>query len=468
MTSKTKENQGSFRDPSGRIYEHDGRIFRTVNEVARSSYESARDNGVFVDLEARRRLVSTVEVPVDNWPEGIPTAAYLLEHERVRLISYPYEWCFGQLKAAALHHLDLQIDLLERNFVLSDATAYNIQFIGAKPIFIDVLSVRPYVEGEFWQGHRQFCEQFLNPLLLRSLFGVAHNGWFRGNLEGIASADLARLLSLRHNLSWNILSHVTLQAKAEAHAVSSPVSALEKAKRSKSLSRMGYQGILTQLRNWIEKLHPANQSKTIWGDYAKTNTYTNVEADVKKQAVRDFAARVQPRTLVDLGCNTGDYSVAALEGGAESVIGFDFDQRAVDLAYAKAVEQSLNYLPLWLDAANPSPNQGWRQAERLGFAERVKADAMIALAFEHHLAIGKNAPLPQVVDWLIQTAPTGIIEFVPKHDETVQQMLALRDDVFADYSEETFLQSLEAKARVVNKQVVSSSGRTLFTYEKMQ
>ena len=60
---------------------------------------------------------------------------FLLEHKKIPFISYPYEWSFEQLKDAALHHLDFNIFLLEKNFQLSDATAYNIQFIGNKPIF---------------------------------------------------------------------------------------------------------------------------------------------------------------------------------------------------------------------------------------------------------------------------------------------------------------------------------------------
>ena len=468
MTVLAKLDQGSFRDPSGQVYEHNGRIFRTVNEAARGSYEASRDAGVIADLSAKRRLVQCDEVAASAWPDSIPRAAYLLEHQRIPFISYPYEWCFGELKAAALHHLSLQLELLERNFVFSDASAYNVQFIGSRPIFIDTLSLRPYREGEFWQGHRQFCEQFLNPLLLRSLFGVPHNAWFRGSLEGITTADLSRLLSFRQKLSWNVLSHVTLQAKLEAQAVNSPTKAIEKAKRAKGLSRIGYQGILTQLRNWIERLQPAFTGRTVWGDYAKENTYTDEEASAKKQAIRRFAASVRPKSLIDLGCNTGDFSVAALEGGAESVVGFDFDHRAVDLAYARAVDGNLNFLPLWLDAANPSPDQGWQQAERPGFSKRAKADAVIALAFEHHLAIGKNVPLPQVIKWLVETAPTGIMEFVPKNDTTVQQMLALREDIFPGYSEAAFVQALEQNSRIVGRQVVSNSGRILFVYDRRQ
>src|SRR3546814_11800804 len=90
--------------------------------------------------------------------------------------------------------------------------SYNIQFDGPRPVFIDVLSFRRYREGEFWTGHRQFCEQFLNPLLMRALCGIPPNAWYRGAQEGIATEDLNRVLSTRRKLSWNVLSEVTLQA----------------------------------------------------------------------------------------------------------------------------------------------------------------------------------------------------------------------------------------------------------------
>jgi ribosomal protein L11 methylase PrmA len=220
------------------------------------------------------------------------------------------------------------------------------------------------------------------------------------------------------------------------------------------------------LRNCVARPDPTRTGKTVWGDYAADNTYSGAEAQDKRRFVSAFAAKVRPEILVDIGCNTGDYAAAALEGGAGSVVGFDFDQRALDLAFARARTDKLKFLPLWLDASNPSPDQGWMQAERAGFGARVKVDALIALAFEHHLAIAKNVPLPQVVDWLVDRAPVGIIEFVPKDDPTVQTMLALRDDIFDDYGIETFTGQLSERARIVDRKVVSESGRTLFVYDR--
>lgn len=466
LMGKLFQETGSFRDPAGNVFVADNRVFRSINEVARAGYEEIRGKGILSKVIQQGYLIGFEELSKSDWPIDTLGAAYVVEHPRIPYISYPYEWSFSQLKAAALHHLDFQLALLESDVVLSDATAYNIQFIGCKPVFIDFLSLRPYRKGEFWLGHRQFCEQFLNPLLLRAFNGIYHNAWFRGSLEGIRTIDLARLVPTSKKFSWNVVSQVILQAKLDSKVINTPDKLIKKAKSHGQLSKNAYYGFLSQMRKWISKLVPADGGKTAWRDYAHTHTYTSKEAALKRQFVKDFIAATKPKTLIDMGCNTGDYSVVALESGAEYVVGFDFDQQAIDLAFSRAIDQQLPFLPLFLDAANPSPNQGWMQAEREGFAGRTKADALVALAFEHHLAIARNIPLQQVIQWLVNIAPHGVIEFVPKSDSTIQRMLSLREDIFYDYSVETFEIHLKSLSTIIKKQFVSESGRCLFWYER--
>ncbi|WP_372841387.1 class I SAM-dependent methyltransferase [Phaeovulum sp.] len=463
MTLSGVRLAGSYRDPKGQVLRVGARVLRTVQPVAREQYAFIRT--LMPEAEAAGFLVETTELPKDAWPEGTADAAFVLEHAVVPYVSYPYEWGFAQLQVAALHHLDFQIWLLERGAALSDATAYNVQFIGAKPVFIDLLSIIAYEEGSFWVGYRQFCEQFLNPLLLRACKGVAHNCWYRGALEGIATEDLAALLTMPEKLSPNVLTHVVLHARLQRRARENPDAALTRAKGSAKLSRNAYKGMLTGLRAWIARLRPRDGGATTWGEYAAHNSYRSEEAKAKADVIAEFVRRRAPASILDLGCNAGDYAVVALEAGASFALGFDFDQVAVDRAFHRAQNLGLAFLPLWLDAANASPNQGWRQAERDGFAERARADAVLALAFEHHLAIGKNIPLAEVVAWIVERAPCGLIEFVPKSDPTVQIMLTLREDIFGDYSEESFRAALEQVAQVVKKTTVSATGRSLYEYE---
>ncbi|NSY98674.1 class I SAM-dependent methyltransferase [Agrobacterium tumefaciens] len=449
---------GSFRDPAGHVFELNGRLYRTVTEFGASGYEAVRDAQIFQVLSEKGWLV-----PILKECPGSGTDRYTLEIERLQWITYPYEWSFELLKAAAVFHIDLHLYLLQRDFTLTDATAYNVQFRGVTPVFIDHLSIRPYRDGEFWSAHRQFCEQFLNPLLLRAYVGRPHNAWYRGSMEGVSVADMAAILPTRRKLSWNTLTNVVLQNRFQS-GTSGDATKISIA--GKKLPKQAFVGMLRQLRKWISSLVPGDKRKTVWADYSLTNTYNDAEREAKHQFVSTYVADSQPLSVIDLGCNTGEYSERALTAGARSVIGFDFDVQAIDQAYHTALRKKLSFTPLFLDARNPSPNQGWMNQERSSFSQRFRADGVLALAFEHHLAIAHNVPLASFIEWLLSIAPTGVVEFVPKSDPTVQKMLALREDIFPDYDADNFDNLLRQQARIIRKQVVSHSGRTLFQFSQ--
>lgn len=457
--------QGSFRDPAGHIYRIEDRIFRTISDVAAGDYEFVRDSGFLSSMADSGAVIATREVGREVLGDVAANARHVVEHPKIEFVSWPYEWSFPMLRAAALHHLDVHLAALEADITLSDASAYNIQFEGTRPLFMDILSFRPYREGELWIGHRQFCEQFLNPLLMRAKLGIVHNYWYRGSQEGIPAADLRRMLPLSKKLSWNVMVHVVAQAALQASGTGKSDDAASAIKAGK-LPKAAFVRMLNGLKSWIAKLEPAGGSKTVWRDYATDHSYSDQEALAKTRFVASYAGDVMPGMLWDLGCNTGDYSESALRAGAKKVIGFDFDQGALEVAFARAETQSLDFLPLFFDGANPSPDQGWNQAERQGMKARADADGILALAFVHHLAIAKNIPLDELVAWLISLAPTGVLEFVPKSDPMVGQLLRLREDIFADYTEETFRALISERASIVREEKVSATGRRLIQFAK--
>ena len=459
-------DEGSFRDPSGRVFTVEGRIFRTVTRRAAPDYEVLRDKGLLRELVDDGLLIAANEMPRGDFTDLSDEVVHVVEHPRLPFIAYPYEWPFSALKAAALFHLDLHLGLLEQGATLSDASAYNVQFDGVRPLFIDLLSLRPYRQGEYWFGHKQFTEQFLNPLLLTALLGVPFQSWYRGALEGIATSDMVRLLPFRRKLYWKALTHVVLPARFQARAAAT--GGLERAARAgrRQLPLNAYQGLLRQLRGWIAKLDAPFGDATTWADYDATHGYESGDFEAKRHFVARFTEAVKPGVLWDFGCNTGEFSELALESGAARVIGFDCDQGALEKAFGRASDRKLAFQPLYLDAANPSPDQGWRQRERKGLSRRDRPDALAALAFEHHLAIGRSVPLVDLVGWLTGLADQGVIEFVEKSDPRVQRMLALREDIFEDYDRHVFEAALRARARIVAAETMSSGRRILYWYER--
>jgi ribosomal protein L11 methylase PrmA len=456
---------GSFRDPSGHVYRVGDRIIRTVTEVGRQQFEFARQSGILEALVKDGRLLpfDLIEGKKGSVPLG-EQVAYVLEVPKLPFVSFPYEWPFPALKAAALLHLDIQISALERSVTLCDSSAYNVQFLGTRPTFIDHLSFRRYEQGEVWAGHRQFCEQFLIPLLLRALFGITHNAWYRGTLEGIPVAEFSRLLKWRHYLSKDLLTHIILQSWFQRSTEKTSLVLDRAAASVGKLPVESYRKMLKGLRDWIVVLEPLESSKSTWQDYSKDNSYQAEETLQKASFIRDFAASHRPKQVWDFGCNVGAFARASLQGGAGYVVGFDFDQGALDGCYTRASADKLPIQPIVMDMANVSPNQGWMGIEREGLDARRSADAIVALAVVHHLVITRNIPLGEFLDWLVDLAPCGVIEFVPKQDPMVHQLLALREDIFDNYNWEFFKDRIAHRAQIDRVCTLRQNGRMLLSY----
>lgn len=394
-----------------------------------------------------------------QWGEDV---AYLLKHPTIPFISFPYEWSFEQLRAAALLHLNVHMIALEHGVTLSDATAYNIQFLGSAPVFIDTLSFIPYREGMLWDGHRQFVEQFVTPLLFWTYCGVAPHGWYRGTLRGIERAALHRLMPLRGKLSFAYGTHVYLPQLFESRQHGERKG---KPADPRPLPKEGLLFMLRQLKAWLERL-PAPRMQGHWHDYVSYRSYSAEELGDKGEFVKYAIRSTRPGQLWDIGCNTGEYSALALEAGAGYVVGFESDAGALGQAVKRAKEGGLAFLPLCMDLCSPSTSSGWAQQERPGLLERRKASFMLALAVLHHIVIGNNVPLTQALHFLLSLADEGIVEWVPKSDVMVQGMLRNREDVFDDYTQERFLSCIGENATILRQQELSPGGRLLVHYKK--
>lgn len=457
---------GSFRDPTGSVYAAGGKIFRGVSQDAGETVRALLGSAFF-KRHAGAGIVDTRLVDVQQVSHaGLPDVdaqrfPVWMEHERLEFISYPYEWSFELLKSAALLQVQLHIEALEAGFDVKDASAYNIQFRGCKPVFIDIPSFAPYRENAYWIGYKQFCEHFLAPLALNAYARVDFNHWFRGALEGIDIVSASRLLPLRSFFSPSLLMNIHAQAWAMSR-----VKAVGDAPRERQLTglpRKNYVHLLQSLQRFISGLQA--HGSTFWADYKNDSSYSAAGAREKEALVMQFLQDHAVRRLLDVGCNTGHYSQKAIEAGVQYVVGTDFDTGALNVAVQTATRKGLNITPVLLDVCNPSPAMGWNLAEREPLLARLPPmDASIHLAVMHHVVIGKNIPLQEYADWVVRLAPRGLVEFVPKSDPMVAGLLAHREDVFPDYSQDRFVQLLGRHAQVVAIRRMPATDRVLIEF----
>jgi hypothetical protein len=446
----------SFRDPSGFVYTRAGVLYRQVNRVFQREFEAVTASGVYQELARDGLLVPHEAVPLELAATG--EAVAVLRPEPVRFISYPYEWSFGQLRDAALLTLEIQERALAKGLTLRDASAYNVQFDAGRPVFIDTLSFEPRTEGAPWVAYRQFCEHFLVPLALMSGVDPSLALLLRTHLDGVPLELGTRLLGRRSWLRPGLLFHVRLHAMAQRRYRDRPPEARVTAR---GVSAQTVQGLARSLRSVVQGLD-WDPGGTEWSDYTSDNNYSAEAAGSKRDLVAAMLRGRGARTVWDLGANTGEYSRAAL-AAAEQVVAFDIDPAAVERNYRRVrAEGERNILPLRMDLTNPSPALGWAHRERLSLEQRGPADALLALALLHHLAIGHNLPLERVAGFLAQLGRTLVIEFVPKSDSQVQRMLRSRPDIFPQYTREGFEAAFSRSFHIDTVTPVAGSERLMY------
>ncbi len=451
----------SFRDPSGFLFRHDSTLYRQVNPVYAANYDALMESGCYAFLVEAGLMVPHVEVDAAALP-GVEGAYRVLRPDEVPFVSFPYEWCFSQLKDAALLTLELQSRALDFGLSLKDASAYNVQFAGGRPVFIDTLSFERYVEGRPWVAYQQFCRHFLAPLALVAYRHADLARLARIYIDGPPLDLVSRLLPLRTRLRFGLLSHLHLHARSQARHADAAADGTPPRIPPMSLTMM--RGILWNLESTVRRLEwkPAG---TEWARYYEEMTYSDAEHAEKRALVESCLDEIRPRTVWDLGANTGFFSRLASERGIET-LAFDLDPAAVELCYRKVREDGeTQLLPLVMDLTNPSSAVGWDEAERPGLRARGPADLVLALALVHHLAIGNNVPLERVARFFRGVGRTLVVEFVPQSDSQVVRMLATREDVFPEYTRDGFEKAFASCWSMRRSQKIEGTERVLYLYE---
>ncbi len=463
-------DDGSFKDPSGRVYRAcreagEQRIIRGLNQTAAAAMEKLLAEPFFQELVGGGHIVKTSLFSAEDpdarrvMEEGWSNA---VEHEIVDFVTWPYEWPFSMLKDAAL----LQLRLLEASvlngWILKDATPFNIQWNGSRPVFIDVPSFVPWEGGEYWQGYRQFCSTFLTPLLLTAHLGVPFQPLLRSRLEGIPPEEAVKYFYGLRRFKRGVLSHIWFPAKAE-----SQMRRREGAQQSRGRGRRQTKTMLLSLLDSLNRLvarlsyGPASSD---WARYSETHSYEG-DFERKKDFVERHISARRPDLTWDLGANTGMFSRIAAQR-SRMVVAVDSDQDAVELLYREVRGGGpKNVIPLVMDLANLSPGQGWAGRERAAFDRRTGPDMVLCLALVHHMRVSANIPLPLFIGWLRSLKATIILEFVRRGDEMFQKLLENKRENYTDYSAENFEAEVSRHFSISDRLKLKDGKREIFLLE---
>jgi len=462
--SAGRQHGASFRDPAGFVFTRDGVLYRQINEPGSADYDKLLSSGLYGDLVKSGDLVPHEEVDRELSPDG--RACRVIRPERMSFISYPYEWCFSQLKDAALLTLRLQKAAMARGMSLKDATAYNVAFSNGRPIWIDTLSFTVPKPDMPWVAYGQFCQMFLAPLALASQVDIRLLQLLRSYIDGLPLDLASALLPTVSKLRPGLLMHLHLHATAQRRV---PAQKEQKASKTSTrrFSRTALIGIVDSLERTVKRLE-WRAPGTTWGNYYDATNYTDAAFAHKREIIESVIDRVLPLTVWDLGANDGTFSRLASDRGIPTVA-FDVDPVAVEKNYRRASAASERHvLPLLLDLTNPSGAYGWANEERDALATRGPADLALLLALVHHLAIAHNVPLERIAEYVARLARTIVIEFVPKADSQVQRMLASREDIFDSYTQDDFERAFGTRFTIEEAIPVRESVRTIYVMRRRE
>lgn len=382
----------------------------------------------------------------------------VMELETVPFISYPYEWCFEQLRDAALLTLDVAMTSLEHGMILKDASAFNIAWLEGRPVFLDHGSFTRYEEGRPWQAYRQFVMHFLGPLTLCKYFDSRMLSLLSSHLDGIPLDLLGSLLPFSSHFSFSTQMHIHWHARMEAsHERTFDTQMVAKAKMTKK----HLMELLNYLHGSVLDMKPRH-SRSEWENYYDETNYSASAQESKRQMVDSYCSRLKPSRVVDLGANNGLYSRVAAKH-ADIAVAADIDCNAVESMYLK---RDPKLYPIVQDLCNPSSACGVLCHERESFAQRAHGDLAMGLALAHHLRIGGNWTLEQLAELFSETGAHCLVEFVPKEDSQVKKLLQSREDIYDDWNLDDFTEVFRRRFKSCSVEPVADSRRSMLFCSK--
>ncbi|MDQ6845217.1 MAG: class I SAM-dependent methyltransferase [Bacteroidota bacterium] len=456
--SNMERHPASFKDPSGFVFQKDFSFYRQVNQLYAEEYDLLMSSGLYQELTDKKYLIPHAET--DKHISGTGNCYKTLLPEQLSFITYPYEWCFDQLKDAALLTLAIQKTSIRYGMILKDAAHFNVQFRNGRPVFIDTLSFEKYDASKPWIAYRQFCECFLFPLFLQKYLKIEIQKFMLAYPSGIPVDVTKKMLPWKSNFNLGVGLHVSLQSKIKADNDS-----------------RGYTGqfdqtkmlrLITNLEDNIKACTLNEKDKTNWSNYYDETIISQSYLSEKEIIFRRLMSFAAFKTVLDIGANDGFFSKIISEKAA-SVVSIDFDAYCINNLYCftKKANRS-NILPLCIDFSNPTPATGFNNTEHASFLQRAQFDLILALAILHHLSITKNIPLADIAGAFGRIAKTVIVEFVSKDDVKLQQLLRHRKDIFSNYHEAGFEEAFGKYFTTISKDKIPGTSRTLYLLKRKE
>jgi len=457
----------TFRDPAGELRLAKGCALRRIRAAAEEETRAFLESPLRKTLERSGDLISS-RIAEPGSHSCISSGEFWLEHPRIDPISYPWEWTTAQWRAAAELTLRVASQAIDAGWTLKDATPLNILFSGPHPILVDVLSFeRRDPHSSVWLAYGQFVRTFLLPLLAAKYLSWPLQATLFAR-DGYEPRQIYEALPRWRRMNPKLLDVVTLATVFERPGQRRAASKKTPSTTDPALARHDLQKRIARLGRQIR--HAAGErGHSQWSRYEQTaGHYQAADVEEKQQFVKSALTRCQPRHVLDIGANTGTYSLLAADAGA-NVVALDSDSAALEQLWRTALDRNKPVTALVADIARPTPAAGWRNREHLSLLDRLNGrfDLVLMLAVVHHLILRHQLPLTHVADLCASlTQRWLLLEWVPPSDPMFQEWLRGRDDLYGHLTEHDLTRAFAPHFAVVDRAQLGN-GRVLLLFDRI-
>lgn len=457
----------TFRDPAGELRLTAGYALRRIRPAAVEETQAFLASPLRSSLEQSGDLIPSKVAAPGSHP-SIAAGEFWLEHPRLDPISYPWEWTTAQWRAAAELTLRIASRAIDAGWTLKDATPLNILFSGPRPILVDVLSFeRRDPHSSVWLAYGQFVRTFLLPLVAaKYLSWPLHATLFER--DGYEPRQIYEALPRWRRLNTDLLDVVTLATVFERPGSKRGGSKMTQPTTDPSLATHVLQKRIARLGRQIQNA-AGQHGDSQWSRYEQSaGHYQPTDVEEKQLFVKRALARCQPKRVLDIGANTGTYSLLAADAGA-TVVALDSDTAALEVLWRTAAKQNKPITALVANIARPTPAAGWRNREQFSLLERLSVgfDLVLMLAVIHHLILREQLPLAHIADLCAGlTRRWLLLEWVPPSDPMFQEWLRGRDDLYGHLTESDLTHAFVPHFSVVERAQLGN-GRVLLLLDRI-
>jgi SAM-dependent methyltransferase len=366
--------------------------------------------------------------------------------------------------------LNLAEEALADGWMLKDATPWNILYSGGRAVFCDILSFEPKSRSGIWCAYAQFQRTFLLPL-----YAYARHAWpvhasFLELRDGIAPSTLEPVVRGWRRWAPFELQTIILPTKlalgvAERRDHASVVAPMMATIDNQKLSDFIFRRSFLRLQDQLAAVRPPVRKSSQWSNYANNlQHYDSSDREIKSAFVRSALSQTGAGSVLDIGCNVGEYSFMAATQGA-AVTAADFDVAALETLYERVKRDHLPITPVVLNFARPTPAVGWNNREVDSFLDRARGRfrVVMMLGLLHHLIVTERIPLKFIVEVIFELESAFLlIEWISPQDTRFRQIANTHGDLYQNLTEVFFEGILAAHYKILERVPLRTKTRVLY------